>query len=200
MDEIISGVQVIKMYAWEKPFCALIELARRLELRIVTKTSYIRGIYMSFNLVTTRMALFCTVISIVLFGDKLTADSVFVITAYFNILAQTMSAMFVRGIAETAECMVAVRRLQTFMMYNEFKKLIGPTKQSSESNGIQESTQSINKTSKSSDLPYIDDEFTDGSGITDNYDKEKTNGSAVLASDLLQGILEHFFNNWFSPG
>ena len=29
MNEIISGVQVIKMYAWEKPFSRLIEKARK---------------------------------------------------------------------------------------------------------------------------------------------------------------------------
>jgi len=44
MDEIISGVQVIKMYAWEKSFCAMVELTRKLELRVVIKSSYIRGI------------------------------------------------------------------------------------------------------------------------------------------------------------
>lgn len=29
MSEIISGVQVIKMYAWEKPFEKLVSMARR---------------------------------------------------------------------------------------------------------------------------------------------------------------------------
>lgn len=186
MDEIISGVQVIKMYAWEKPFCAMIELARKLELRIVTKTSYIRGIYMSFGLFTTRMALFSTVISIVLLGDKLTADRVFVISAYFNILSQTMTGMFVRGIAETAECMVAVRRLQYFLMYDEFKK-IGSYIQAHGSqlsvfNSNRGSMLSVNHVSKP-DLPYIDDELNE---FHDNNGRKKSNGLAVLASDLLK--------------
>jgi ATP-binding cassette subfamily C (CFTR/MRP) protein 4 len=29
MNEIVVGIQVIKMYAWEKPFAHLIALARR---------------------------------------------------------------------------------------------------------------------------------------------------------------------------
>lgn len=30
MDEVICGINVIKMYAWEKPFFKLLETARRL--------------------------------------------------------------------------------------------------------------------------------------------------------------------------
>jgi len=32
MNEIISGIQVIKMYTWEKPFANFVEYARRFEL------------------------------------------------------------------------------------------------------------------------------------------------------------------------
>ncbi|XP_058800099.1 ATP-binding cassette sub-family C member 4-like isoform X2 [Phymastichus coffea] len=121
MDEIISGVQVIKMYAWEKPFCVLIELARRLELKVVRKSAYIKGIFMTLFVFTTRMALFGTLITMMLRGQELTAEKVFVYMSYFNMMAITMSYMFVRGISEISECKVALKRLQNFLMYDEFK-------------------------------------------------------------------------------
>lgn len=40
--------------------------------------------------------------------------------SYFNILSQTMTSMFVRGIAEIAELFVAVKRLQQFLLNEEF--------------------------------------------------------------------------------
>ncbi|XP_043529381.1 ATP-binding cassette sub-family C member 4-like [Frieseomelitta varia] len=188
MDEIISGVQVIKMYAWEKPFCALIETARKLELQVVTKSSYIRGIYMTFNLFTTRMALFCTLISILLFGNELSADKVFVISSYFNILAQTMSGLFVRGFAEIAECMVAVRRLQQFLVYEEFHDSghVSNSFTASINDSINSiSKQTSNKNSKP-DIPYIDDEINRYENLDDSSEQRRHNDLIVVANDLLK--------------
>ncbi|XP_018346781.1 PREDICTED: multidrug resistance-associated protein 4-like [Trachymyrmex septentrionalis] len=201
MDEIISGVQVIKMYAWEKPFCAMVELARKLELRVVTKSSYIRGIYMTFNLFTTRMALYCTLIAMLMFGDNLTADKVFVVSSYFNILAHTMTGMFVRGFAELAECMVAIRRLQTFLMFDEFQGSNVVVSKASASYANSD----LKRFSKP-DLPYIDDDDVDSRGeyLDENNDRRKQNGSLVVSSDLLKNTANfveenksiYNMNNW----
>lgn len=107
------------MYAWEKPFAKLIQIARKLELQIVRKSSYVRGLYMTFMLFTTRMAIFCTMMTLVLLDRKITASSIFVILAYFAIITQLMSQMFVRGVAEIAEVLVALKRLQKFLEYSE---------------------------------------------------------------------------------
>lgn len=121
MDEIISGVQVIKMYSWQKPFANLVSMARKMELKIIRKTSFVRALYMTFMLFTTRAAVFCTMLAIVLLygSDQITADKVFVISSYFSIIAMTMSQLFVRGVAEIAEALVALKRLQNFLELDE---------------------------------------------------------------------------------
>lgn len=124
MDEIINGINVIKLYAWEKSFKKLILHAREKELKVIKKSSYVRALYMTFMLFTTRSALYCTMLSIVVLGENLTASKVFVISSYFQIISTVMSQMFVRGIAELAEAFVAIRRLQNFLEYEEKEPIL----------------------------------------------------------------------------
>lgn len=121
MDEIISAAQVIKMYAWEKPFAKLIDNVRKMELKVITKISYIRAFFMTFQLFTTRMALFCTMLSIVLIdgSQEITAAKIYVVTSYFNIISYSMGIMFILGVGEIAESFVAFKRLQTYLQLDE---------------------------------------------------------------------------------
>lgn len=121
MDEIISGIQVIKIYAWERPFAHLIALGRRMELKYVQRSAYVRALYMTFMLFTTRMAMFCTMIAIVsLYGRaEITVPKIFTVAAYFNVVSTAMSQMFVRGLSEVAEGLIAFKRLQEFLSVEE---------------------------------------------------------------------------------
>lgn len=52
MNELIQGIQVIKMYAWEEPFRKVVKLARKKEVNMIRYASFIRGIllrYFSMN-------------------------------------------------------------------------------------------------------------------------------------------------------
>ena len=121
VDEIISGIEMIKCYAWEKPFCSMVEIVRRLELKFIKKNAYLRGIFITFILFTTRVALYFTLMAMLVNGESLTAERVFVFSFYLDILSQGMSQYFVRAIAEVSECLVSLRRLQNFLMSEEFK-------------------------------------------------------------------------------
>ena len=40
VNEVLSGIRVIKMYAWEKPFHAFLAAARNKELDVLKKIQY----------------------------------------------------------------------------------------------------------------------------------------------------------------
>lgn len=52
---------------------------------------------MSFIIFSTRMSLFITILAYVLYGRNITAQKVFMLTAYYNILRQTMTVYFPQG-------------------------------------------------------------------------------------------------------
>ncbi|XP_063224182.1 ATP-binding cassette sub-family C member 4-like isoform X2 [Bacillus rossius redtenbacheri] len=137
MNEIISGIQVIKMYTWEKPFAKLVEKARKNEIKNVRLTSYIRGTMLSFILIITRMSIFISVMSYVLLGNNITAEKVFVLASYYSILRQTMTVYFPLGIAQVAEARVSTLRLQRYLLHDE-TQVPGPTPADAASNGLKD--------------------------------------------------------------
>ncbi|TDG43887.1 hypothetical protein AWZ03_009693 [Drosophila navojoa] len=119
MNEIIAGIQVIKMYAWELPFETMVAFARKKEINAIRHVSYIRGILLSFIVFLTRVSIFLSLVGYVLLGTFLTPEVAFVITAYYNILRTTMTVFFPQGISQMAEALISVKRVQTFMQYEE---------------------------------------------------------------------------------
>lgn len=116
MNEIITGIQVIKMYTWEKPFAKLVSQSRKKEINQITKSSYIRGIMNSFIIFHARTAIFFTIISYVLLGNSINAEDVFVLTSLYSILRESMTIFFPLGITQLAEGLVSVERIRKFLV------------------------------------------------------------------------------------
>lgn len=125
MDEIINGMQVIKMYAWEKPFEKVVELARRNEINCITSASYLRGVYLSFMVFTERLTLYITLLSYSLFGFQVTADIVFPLAQFYNTLQGTLSIIMSNAVSFLAEALISVQRLEAFMLFDEREDLRG---------------------------------------------------------------------------
>uniref|UniRef100_A0A1B6L2F8 ABC transmembrane type-1 domain-containing protein n=1 Tax=Graphocephala atropunctata TaxID=36148 RepID=A0A1B6L2F8_9HEMI len=121
MNEIINGISVIKMYTWEKPFEKLVTEARRLEIKEIRGSSYITGIMLSFLLFNNRLAIFCSIVTYVLMGNLITASIVYVVTDFFTLVRQMMSDFFPLAIGLTAEILVSIKRIETFLLYNEMR-------------------------------------------------------------------------------
>ncbi|XP_068140076.1 probable multidrug resistance-associated protein lethal(2)03659 [Drosophila tropicalis] len=119
MNEIISGIQVIKMYTWEKPFGKLIEQLRRSEMSSIRKVNYIRGLLLSFEITLSRIAIFVSLLGFVLSGGELTAERAFCVTAFYNILRRTVCKFFPSGMSQFAELVVSLKRIENFLVRNE---------------------------------------------------------------------------------
>ncbi|KAH8324496.1 hypothetical protein KR074_008725 [Drosophila pseudoananassae] len=119
MGEIISGIQVIKMYAWELPFERIVSYARKLEIKALRRKAYLGGINKSQIFFVSRTSIFISLMSFVINGNTLSPQVAFLITAYYNILKITMSNFFAAAITQSAEYMVSLRRVQNFLQLEE---------------------------------------------------------------------------------
>uniref|UniRef100_A0A182MTX2 Uncharacterized protein n=1 Tax=Anopheles culicifacies TaxID=139723 RepID=A0A182MTX2_9DIPT len=149
MDEIIAGIAVIKMYAWERPFAKLISQARRKEMKEVLKSGYLRALYMSFQLFTTRAAILGVMLAFIAFDEDITAAKVFVAASYLSNVSYTMAGLFGRGIAELGEGLVATRRLQRFLEYDEVSLTVSDRsteKKESENGSVGETKRLLDET------------------------------------------------------
>ncbi|XP_043265995.1 ATP-binding cassette subfamily C member 4-like [Colletes gigas] len=128
MSEIISGIQVIKMYTWEKPFEKLVSIARSYEVDVLLLSSYIRGFTLATFVFTERSTLFFTIMTYVLLGNNISADKVFSMAQYFNVLQLTMAILYPMAVSAVAEAGVSIKRLEHFLLLKE-NSCINDTKQ-----------------------------------------------------------------------
>jgi ATP-binding cassette subfamily C (CFTR/MRP) protein 4 len=121
MNEIICGIQVIKMYTWEKPFAKLVEVARKLEIQQIRATSYIRAVNMSFTIFLNRTAIFLCILTYVLTGNTVQSQYVYVLTSFYGMLRQNLTMFLPQGVTILAETHVSVKRIQKFLLLEEIQ-------------------------------------------------------------------------------
>lgn len=91
MNEIVQGIQVIKMYAWEIPFQKLVAIARRSEVKQIRYASFIKGFTLSSQVMVARSTLFISIATCILTGHSITADIVFSMAQYLQSLRVSSS-------------------------------------------------------------------------------------------------------------
>lgn len=119
MNEIISGIQVIKMYAWERPFENFVRIARIKEINVLKYSNYLKGYSSASMNYTERLPMFVTAITYALLGNVITSEKLFSMTQYFNILQAGMSFQYANAISLTSEAMITIKRIKTFLLLEE---------------------------------------------------------------------------------
>ncbi|XP_017091987.2 ATP-binding cassette sub-family C member 4 [Drosophila bipectinata] len=136
MNELVQGIQVIKMYAWERPFQAVVAEARRREIQQIRYASYLRGFYLSTMVFTERSTLYITLAAAALMGQNITADFVFSSASYYNILQLVAAIWYPLAVSFGAEALVSLRRIQDFLMLEGREERVhGITQKKDQENG-----------------------------------------------------------------
>nr|XP_046237998.1 ATP-binding cassette sub-family C member 4-like isoform X2 [Scatophagus argus] len=122
MNEVVSGIRIIKMYAWEKPFAALVSDVRSKEISKIMKSSYLRGLNMASFFCASKVIVFVTFTLYVLLGNTISASRVFVTVSLYSAVRLTVTLFFPSAIETLFECRVSVHRIQEFLLLDEITK------------------------------------------------------------------------------
>ncbi|XP_030562947.1 probable multidrug resistance-associated protein lethal(2)03659 [Drosophila novamexicana] len=118
MNEIISAMQVIKMYAWEKSFAKLIARVRRKEMTAIRGTMYVYAGLQCTDMIS-KLSLFLCLVTYVFTGDIVTAQKVFMVSSYYDHLNHSLLHLWPLAINSWAETFVVARRLLDFLLQHE---------------------------------------------------------------------------------
>nr|XP_014354031.1 PREDICTED: multidrug resistance-associated protein 4 [Latimeria chalumnae] len=123
MNEVISGIRIIKMYAWEKPFAELVHDIRRKEISKILKSSYLRGMNLASFFFSNKVIQLVTFMTYVLLGNIVTASRVFVAVSLYNSVRLTVALFFPLAIEKASESLVSIRRIKNFLLLDEIRKI-----------------------------------------------------------------------------
>ncbi|XP_031342454.1 multidrug resistance-associated protein 4-like isoform X5 [Photinus pyralis] len=126
MNEIIQGIGVIKMYAWEKSFSTTILNIRKMEINFTKFGLLVKSATLIFD-VFISTSLFITITSGVFLNQSFNPKSVFIVTTLLAILGVTLNFLLPQGMIFLSEILVSLDRITDFLLSNEIKRKTSAT-------------------------------------------------------------------------
>ncbi|KAG8129111.1 putative ATP-binding cassette sub-family C protein, partial [Naja naja] len=120
MNEILSGIKVLKLYAWETSFAEKVLEIRRNELRVLKKSAYLNSIS-TFAWISAPFLVALTTFAVFVSVDEknvLDAEKAFVSLSLFNLLRFPLN-MLPQVISNIVQTNVSLQRIQHFLSHDE---------------------------------------------------------------------------------
>jgi ATP-binding cassette subfamily C (CFTR/MRP) protein 4 len=115
MNDIVSGIQVIKMYAWEKPFSRLVNVARVLEIQEILRANLFRSINYILPTFLKHICIYLCVLAATFVGVPLLSSFVFVVELLYNDLNNSVFVYLPVAVTHLAELRVSIKRIEDFL-------------------------------------------------------------------------------------
>ncbi|NWU14120.1 MRP3 protein, partial [Cephalopterus ornatus] len=137
MNEILGGIKVLKLYAWEPSFSEKVLEIRKNELRVLKKSAYLNSLS-TFAWISAPFLVALTTFAVYVSVDEknvLDAEKAFVSLSLFNILKFPLN-MLPQVISNIAQTSVSLKRIQQFLSHDELDPNCVETKVISAGNAI----------------------------------------------------------------
>lgn len=121
MTELINGIQVVKMYTWEKYFENTLKTLRNYEVKAIKNSLIVKSIFQCLIVVMDRLSIFATIACYVLLGrySSITADKIFFLMHFYTKMQLFLSIGFPIAINLGAEMLVTIKRLDEYLILEE---------------------------------------------------------------------------------
>ncbi|KNC70715.1 hypothetical protein SARC_16756, partial [Sphaeroforma arctica JP610] len=91
MSEVLMGVRVMKMYAWEESFARVVQSLRSQEMIHVRKAAVMRGFNYAMFFASPSIITCAIFVTYHLTGNQLTSKKVFTVLSLLSVLALTLT-------------------------------------------------------------------------------------------------------------
>ncbi|CAJ0610184.1 unnamed protein product [Cylicocyclus nassatus] len=124
VNEVLNGIKVIKLYAWEIPMEKVIIELREKELSLIRRAALLRTLSDMFNSASPFLVALSTFSTFIILDQKnvLTPEIAFVSLTLFNQLRTPMSQV-AEMITQTVQIIVSNRRLTEFLVSEELSPM-----------------------------------------------------------------------------
>ncbi|GMT32179.1 hypothetical protein PFISCL1PPCAC_23476, partial [Pristionchus fissidentatus] len=120
MSEILNGIKVIKMYAWEDAFSAIIDKLRAHEMLSVRNYGLVQSTMLGLFWATGKLIMLAAALSFIHTGNLMTADTIFVAAALFNSCRLPITLFLPFSFHCLFDMLVAIDRIQKVLLLDEF--------------------------------------------------------------------------------
>lgn len=86
VNEMMQGIKVLKLYAWEQPLLEFLNGIRNIEMKAISTLTYYRGITMPFAVAMPNIASVITFCAFILLGNEITPADTFTVVSAWNII------------------------------------------------------------------------------------------------------------------
>ncbi|XP_018418340.1 PREDICTED: multidrug resistance-associated protein 5-like [Nanorana parkeri] len=118
MNEILTCIRFIKMYAWENTFMRNIQAIRNAEKSFLEKAGYVQSVTSGIAPVVVVVASVCTFTLHMSLGYDLTAPQAFTVVTVFNSMTSALK-MIPLAVRAASEASVSISRFQKLLLMEE---------------------------------------------------------------------------------